>query len=121
MKVVGVHSVFFFVEDLERSMAFYREVLGIEPVQLAPAIASVDIGGVQLLLHADGDTPRVPPGSRRGAGVSIHIQVEGVHALWDRLRGLGISIPEKPTEQHGFTDFAIKDPDGYDVEFLEPA
>ncbi len=122
MKVVSVQSVFFFVADLERSKAFYRDVLGAEPVEQGPSIASFNVGGVELMLHADGDTPRVPPGSARGAGVAVHFQVEGIHALWERLHGLGIQLSEQPTQQPwGFIEFGVRDPDGYEVEFLEPS
>ena len=121
MKTATVHSVFFFVTDLDRSKAFYHKLLDIEPVEQGPSMAAFDIGGVQLLIHRDGDTPRVPAGSERGAGVALHIQVEGIHALWDRLNSLGIPLEEEPTVQpYGVTEFAIKDPDGYEVEFVEP-
>ena len=121
MPVSNVQSVFFFVTDLERSKDYYQKVLDIEPIQQGPSMVAIPIGGVNLLLHADGDTVRVRPPSKRGAGVSLHIQVHDIQAVWERLRGLGISTEEAPTEQpYGFMEFAIKDPDGYEVEFVEP-
>jgi len=122
VKIVSIQSVFFFVADLERSKVFYRGVLGAEPVEQGPNIASFNVGGVELMLHADGDTPRVTPGSARGAGVTVHFQVEDIHALWERLHGLGIHLTEQPTPKPwGFTEFGVRDPDGYEVEFLEPS
>jgi catechol 2,3-dioxygenase-like lactoylglutathione lyase family enzyme len=122
MAAISIHSLFFFVSDLERSKAFYRNLLDIEPVQRSPNLASFDIAGVEFMLHADGDAPRVPPGSQRGGGVALHIQVQGIHELWERLHGLGIPLAERPTQQpYGFIEFAVHDPDGYEVEFVEPS
>ena len=121
MKFTGVHSVFFFVADLERSKAFYQQVLGLAPAYEASTIASFRLGNVELMLHADGSTPRVPAGSKRGAGFALHLQVEGIHAFWEHLQSSGIQLGEKPTQQpYGVTEFSLHDPDGYEVEFVEP-
>ena len=120
MPVVKVHSVFHFVSDLERSKEFYRKLLDIEPVEQGPALASIPIGGVELLLHADGDVVRVPAASVRGAGVSLHIEVRDIQSVWDRLQGQGITTEEEPTLQpYGFMEFGVRDPDGYEIEFVE--
>ena len=121
MTVPSVHSVFFFVADLERSTAFYQQVLGTAPTYQQGSVVAFNLGGVELMLHADGSTPRVSQGSKRGEGFALHLQVEGIHALWERLHQAGVQLDEKPTEQpYGVTEFAVRDPDGYEVEFVEP-
>ncbi len=121
MGVTQVHSVLLFVADLPRSLEHYKTLLDIEPVEQSESLVAFQIGGTQLLLHADGGSERVPAGTDRGAGVSIHIQVEDIEAHWSRLNKLGVPLEEKPTKQPwGFVEFAVKDPDGYEVELLEP-
>ena len=73
------------------------------------------------MLHADNATTKVPQGPKRGEGFALHLRVEGIHALWDRLHQAGVALDEEPTEQpYGVTEFAVHDPDGYEVEFVEP-
>ena len=121
MTIPSVHSVFLFVSDLERSTAFYQQVLGAAPAYRQGSVAAFDLGGVELMLHADGSARRVEQGSKRGEGFALHLRVEGVHALWDRLHEAGVQLDERPTERpYGVTEFAVHDPDGYEVEFVEP-
>ena len=120
MGIIGVHSIFFFVADLERSKAFYRALFDIEPIENSPSIASFSLGGVELMLHVDGEISRIPPNGPRGTGMAVHVQVEGIDLLWQRLHAQGFQLLEPPTKQPwGFTEFGMLDPDGYHVEFVE--
>ena len=120
MKVSGVHSVFLVVSDLPRSVSYYTNILGAEASQHGN-LATFHIGDVQLLLHAEGENLKPPAGYRRGAGVALHFRVKDIDSHWNRLKGLGIPIAEEPANQpYGMREFGLRDPDGYEVEFVEP-
>jgi catechol 2,3-dioxygenase-like lactoylglutathione lyase family enzyme len=121
MKVANVQVVFLFVSDLPTSVEYYQKLLGLQAVQHGDTQAAFDVYGVQLMLHADGDTERVPSGSVRGAGVSVHFKVDDAHAYWENLKQLEIPLMEPPEDQPwGYREFGVKDPDGYEIEFVQP-
>ncbi len=120
MKVANVHLVFLFVSNLSKSVTYYQKLLGVQPVQQGDTQVVFDIGGVQLMLHADGETERVPSGSVRGAGVSVHFQIDEADAYWEHLRQVGVPLMEPPEDQPwGYREFGVKDPDGYEIEFVQ--
>lgn len=122
MEVEAVHTIFMFVSDLPRSVDFYQRVLGKEPArQREDMLASFALGGVNLLLHSDANATWLPEGARKGVGVALHLRVRDIDAQWERVNALGVPLPEKPTTLHtGIRKFAMKDPDGYEIELVEP-
>ncbi|MSQ32572.1 MAG: hypothetical protein EXR59_05015 [Dehalococcoidia bacterium] len=121
MNVTGMHSVFLFVSDLNRSVNFYRNILELEPSFQQGTMAGFKINQIQLMLHADGDIQRVPAGVDRGAGTAFHFVVKDVDEHWEHLNKLNIPLHEKPADQpYGMREFAVKDPDGYEIEFVQP-
>ena len=103
------------VSDLGRSLVFYTNLLGLEFPDRSQRAASTVVGGVRLLLHEDFD-PSLK-GERRGAGVGLHFAVKDVDALHRNLqkRGLMADLPE--THPWG-REFSVRDPDGYEIEFI---
>ena len=108
----------FLVDDLERSMAFYRK-LGFrfgEPWGGFYAIGHLD--GLELHLKAG---PKNPAG-RRDRRDNEHLDaaggVDGIEAFYQKCVASGVTIlkPLAATEW-GTKDFYIEDPDGYVVSF----
>ena len=122
MEIEGVNTIFMFVSDLPRSRDFYQKLIGGEPSrQRENMFASFEIGGVNLLLHSDANATWLPIGAKKGVGMALHLQVRDIDAQWKRLHGLGVPLAEEPQTLHtGIRKFAMKDPDGYEVEFVEP-
>lgn len=121
MEVTGIATVFVFASDLARSRDYYAHVLGKEPTREREGmLAAFDVGGTALLIHSDANATWLPAGAQRGVGVALHLRVEGIQDHWRRLERLGIPLTEQPTLLHtGITKFALKDPDGYELEFVE--
>lgn len=72
--------------DLDRAVAFYRAVLGAEPVAVfdPPGLAFFDLDGTRLLLD-------------RGApSALIYLEVPDVMAEVARLRALGVEVDTEP-------------------------
>ena len=115
------------VQDIDRSTAFYRDVLGFRVKQTVPDAAPfvfvwLERDGVPVFLNdpkvADHDYPEA---SRRPAGGTatmffVVADVDGFHAtVAPRAR---VIMPLK-TQFYGMREFAIEDPDGHILTFAE--
>jgi lactoylglutathione lyase len=118
------------VANVERSLAFYTDVLGFArgitvPEQSPFVFASVVSGTVEIFLN-DRDTgiKEYPAfaGVPLGATATMFIETEGpgnIDALHDRLKArVTITMP-LVTQWYGSREFAIADPDGYLITFAE--
>ncbi len=108
------------VADVQRSVKFYRDGLGIH---LKPAVYGDNsfegrIGGVRFLLHPDFDSSL--KNARRGVGIHIHFWIPDADAYYDRLRRKGIQIVEPLEDRPWGRHLAVVDPDGYRIEILGP-
>ncbi len=98
-----------FVDDLDRSVDFYRRVLGFHLVRQDASYASLCHGAVVLGLGPAAGLPE-----RRGAGVEVVLEVDDLDAAYARVMGAGVRPVEAPRERPwGLRDFRILDPDGY--------
>lgn len=102
------------VRDLERSVAFYRDVLGFKLLYSEPGFsyAAFEVGGMRFAVAAsetDGFTGR-PPGDRHtGVGLVV-TDVDAAHA---ELSSKGVSFPMPPAKQPWGGYMGIfSDPDG---------
>ena len=108
------------VREVERSIAFQQEVLGVDLVYADPDFAVLSHGDHQWMLHADhtyGDHPLLGltgDGAVRGAGAELRLygidsdQAEArAHARGDHVLA---AAHDKP---HGLRECFIADPDGY--------
>jgi catechol 2,3-dioxygenase-like lactoylglutathione lyase family enzyme len=102
------------VRELERSIAFYRDVLGFKLVFSEPEFhyAAFDVGGLKFAIAAseiDGFTGQ-PPGNRH---TGIGLVVEDVDAAHKELTGKGVAFPMPPAKQPwGGYMGVFSDPDG---------
>lgn len=79
------------VSDLERAVAFYRDVLGMHFLfQAPPGLAFFDCGGVRLLL----DRP-VKTHAENYSSI-IYYRVADIHSACDTLSSRGVQFEQKP-------------------------
>lgn len=83
------------VEDLDRGIAFYRDLLGLKFLFSAPPQMSFfQCGSVRLLVG-------VPEaGSPRQRGATVYFQVPDIQAVYRTLLGRGVSFPAPPHVVH---------------------
>ena len=115
------------VGDLERSIRFYTEVLGMHLLRRKEypegrfTLAFVGYGDesreAALELTWNWDTDHYDPGTGYG---HIAIEVEDVYAACEAIRDAGGTITREPGPmKHGSTVLAfVRDPDGYAIELL---
>ena len=113
-------------KDLERSVAFYRDVLGARYVATfdPPGLAFFDIGGVRLMLDAI-------PGAIEHEGSPLYFRVDDIDAAVAALREAGVEVEQEPTpiardDEGNFGPVGseewmafFRDPDGNILAFAE--
>jgi predicted enzyme related to lactoylglutathione lyase len=114
--------VILYVADPRASAAFWSDLFGRAPVELADTFAMLPLGGALMLgLWKAGD---VAPAARvTGGGTEICLSVadraavDTTHADWT-ARGLAILQP--PTEMDFGYTFTAADPDGHRIRVYRP-
>ena len=99
--------------DLERSRAFYRDVLGLKSAgESGPSWANFALGdGSTLSLHAKTDLLAVRPGS-----LQLGFSVENVDTFASDLAQLGVPVFQDPYDEPFGRVAVIGDPDGYPIQ-----
>lgn len=117
--ITGVQDVYYTVRDMNRAVAFYRDVLGLQPVYVSEHWSAFDVGGVRLGLHLGEGEP--PPGRADGAGGAVvTFRVPDLRAAVERLRGLGVVFLGDLLEETYGALIACRDPDGNVFKLMEP-
>jgi catechol 2,3-dioxygenase len=119
--------VVFYVENLNRSLAFYRDLLGFQEIGRAfeGKAAALTSGRThhELLLIEVGSVPGPPPGPRRGL---YHIGIKIGDSL-DELRQAKAELERARVPISGMSDHTVsqslylQDPDGNEVELYVDA
>jgi methylmalonyl-CoA/ethylmalonyl-CoA epimerase len=79
------------INDLDRAVAFYRDVLGLRFLfQAPPGLAFFDCGGVRLMLS------RPEGAAAAGASSILYYVVPDIHAAYDTLRSRGVQFEDTP-------------------------
>ena len=100
------------VDDLERAVAFYRDVLGLPFLfQAPPQMAFFMCGPVRLLVGV------LPPGQKAQRGSAIYFRVADIHAVHATLAQKGVRFLVAPhvvhrTPQQELWLAEFTDPDG---------
>ena len=146
MERAWIHHTGLTVRDLDRSVAFYRDVVGMELVMqqekrggyLGAIVGYPDAhvrqahlafpgGGHRLelfqYLHPEGQGE---PGEPRDVGIThVCLVVEDVHAAAERLRAAGAELYSDPVfvdtgANAGGYGVYLRDPDGITLELFQP-
>jgi uncharacterized glyoxalase superfamily protein PhnB len=115
------------VANVERSLAFYTDVLGFTRGMSVPdesplVFASVTSGAVEIFLNDAATGIKEYPmfaGRPLGATGTLYVEVDGVDALHDRLKHAVKIVMPLVTQFYGVREFAFEDPDGYVITLAE--
>ena len=106
------------VDDFEKGVAFYRDVLGLPFLFAAPPqMAFFSCGAVRLLVGV------VPPGQKAQRGSAIYFQVPDIHGAFSSLRGHGVRFLAEPhvvnrTPKSELWLAEFNDPDGNQLALM---
>jgi catechol 2,3-dioxygenase-like lactoylglutathione lyase family enzyme len=127
MQLRGLHHVTAICADAERTIAFYRDLLGLAVVQDGPSdddpqarhvwFGALDGSAGTLLSFMQ--YPELPPGSV-GVGSTHHfaliVDSASEQDAWrDYLRGQGVECTD-PLDRGAFRSIYVRDPDNHIVE-----
>src|SRR5689334_9387609 len=101
-----VATVTLIVDDYDRAIGFYRDVLGLELVADAPLgggkrwVAVAGAGGARLLLaRADGDSQAAAIGNQTGGRVGFFLETDDFEPDHARLAAAGVKFLEAPRHE----------------------
>ena len=115
------------VSDIDRSLAFYRDVLGFSVVTTVPDAAPfvfvwLQRDDVKVFLNTAGSVKDALPGlAARPIGgtntlfmiVEAATPAEGIDALFDSVTSQARVVMPLKDQFYGMREFGIEDPDGY--------
>lgn len=127
MKAHYLGHVVFYVKELQRSLAFYRDLLGFHEVGriFNDAAAALTSGRThhELLLIQVGDAPAPPTGRRRGLyhiGIKVGDSLDELRTAKRELEQAGIMI-DGMSDHTVSQSLYLRDPDGNEVELYVDA
>jgi methylmalonyl-CoA/ethylmalonyl-CoA epimerase len=107
------------VGDVPRSVAFYRDALGLPLLfQAPPGLAFFDCGGIRLMLsQPEGDF-------KPGVSSALYFRISDIEGMHAALASKGVSFVDKPhfiakMPDHELWMCFFKDPDGHMLAIME--
>ena len=112
------------VSDMQRSVEFYRDKLGIPLKFQSPEWTEFATGATTLALHGGGVPAAGPPSgdpSKTAGACSIGFNVDDVDKAYEDLKAKGIRFVMPPTQREGEgIRLAVAiDPDGLPISFAQ--
>ena len=124
--VLGLWGVRYQVKDVQRSIAFYTQILGFHlDMQNLPAFGQVSIGDLKLILSgpgASGSRPMPDGRQQEPSGWNrVVLQVRDLPARIGELKNQGVRFRNEMEVGPGGRQIQVEDPDGNPIELFEPA
>jgi len=119
VNIKRVGNVILAVKDLDKSIAFYHELLGL-PIKNQRR-TWVDLGqtGALLSLHPAGLTADHSTNNLEG-GIVVGFLVGDVKSAMEELKSKGVKVHREIMDREAGKNAIVLDPDGYMVSLFEP-
>lgn len=106
---VSLARIIVSVTDLDRALAFYEGILGLEVFFSAGGVARLRSGTLEVMLHERPATPS-------DTAVAASFAVDDVDAVTDAAASAGAEVLDAPADQPwGERQSVLRDPDGHVV------
>lgn len=122
MRAHHLGHVVFYVRDLQRSLGFYRDLVGFKEVGRAfgGRAAALTSGRThhEMLLIEVGDAPGPPQGQRIGLyhiGIKVGDSLDELRTAKEELEAAGVTV-EGASDHTVTKSLYLRDPDGNEVE-----
>lgn len=115
------------VEDVAKTLALYRNILGFElvmaiPNEEHPDWAMMKQGDVEVMFQSrkslGGEIPALKE-AKIGGSFTMYVDVEGIDELYEKLKGKTDIVQDMHKTFYGSKEFAIRDANGYVLAFSE--
>ncbi|HEV8716747.1 MAG TPA: VOC family protein [Candidatus Binatia bacterium] len=118
--IKNVHHILLTVKDLDTSVHFYHDVLGLTLDQQYKTFAMLRAGEFGIYLSTR-PWPFDKQSAEKGAGIFPHFEVDNMDALVTRLKSSGTTVLQEPKSYSWGKECFALDPDGYQWSFVELA
>ncbi|ATZ24898.1 VOC family protein [Streptomyces lavendulae] len=133
---INLSQCFIAVDDHDKALAFYRDVLGLEVRNDVGfegmrwvTVGSPEQPDVEIVLEPPLADPGASPADRqamaellaKGLLRGVIFSTDDVDATFERLRAAGADVLQEPIDQpYGVRDCAFRDPAGNMLRFTQP-
>ncbi|MDF0695118.1 VOC family protein [Rhizobium sp. MC63] len=113
--MIDSNSILLFVTDAPKSASFYKQLLGLDPVESGPTFAMFILpSGLALGLWGKAGVKPAPTAAGGGCDLGFKVatadMVDTLHAEW---QGKGTTILFPPSDLDFGRSFVAADPDGH--------
>ena len=109
--VQGVSNVWLPVQDMDRAVGFYRDVLGLTVTKQSPQWSELNADGLSIGLNA-----REPRGAAADGGAVITFSADDISAEVERLKGRGAQFSGDVSSYDWGSVAPFKDSEGNDLQ-----
>ena len=117
--ITRLSPIVVFVKDFEKSLAFYRDQVGLKLAYPARhghvGWAAFKVGGSEFCIHGGGK------GNNRRSPVDVHFTVKGIRDTVRRMKAGGVRFLHPVRKMPWGHETTFVDPSGNTFELLEPA
>ena len=115
------------VRNVEASLKFYREILGLEPAMTVPEkspfiFAAVSNESVEIFFNDQKTVASEFPklAATIGGSLTLYMEVDTLQSVLDKVQGAGATISMPLADQfYGMKEFGFEDPDGYTITIAQ--
>lgn len=115
------------VEDTDRTIAFYKDILGFELILAVPDDGPTDwavmkCGNVEMMFQSKKSlAEEIPQLKDReiGGALYFYIEVDDIKSFYENLRDEVVIIRDLHTTTYGMQEFIIQDCNGYLLAFAQ--
>lgn len=120
MEILTLDHIVLCVADVQRSIAFYSSLLGMQPREERPGKWSLHFGSHKISLQDAASAPSMARETVPGSGNFCLLTSQPMERFASELRAKGVEIVAGPGEREGATGKLLsvyfRDPDGNLVE-----
>lgn len=110
---MNFESVTIVVQDMKKSLEFYKDVLGFSVVSESKAFSKLALDGFKLNLHIANDY------MKPSSGVIFNFHCSNLHEKYEQLKSRGINIsPPRVEEGMSGESSSLEDPNGSTILLL---
>lgn len=111
--ISGLHTIWCPVRDMDRAVAFYRDVLGLTPGFTSTHWSEFSLSNGKIALHLWDEFPDTP-----GPGWVLGTVVDDLNALAKKLTAADVKADEFHETPNGVV-IAFSDPDGNQINAIQ--